>query len=129
MKRFNFNYRGYHADGGLCQIDIYRPKRGIPVIIATELDENHNTSVTNIAEYLAAEVVAQQIPEADGMFVWIEHYVHKDKSTYDMVVFEHKNPVAGQLLDGQGKPRPSYGTPTWLPLTKEQVEILVKEKL
>lgn len=43
----------------------------IPVVVLTEVPENHGMSVTNCVEHLAADVLAR-MPGADP--VWIEHY-------------------------------------------------------
>ena len=50
------HYRGYWSDGGRCRIRIYQEGRAL-VVICTQLPDNDNTSVTNMAEYLAAEVI------------------------------------------------------------------------
>jgi len=56
------HYRGLWRDGGRCRIEVYAPEAGDadrhPVIVASERDDNAGSSVTNMAEYLAAEVVA-----------------------------------------------------------------------
>jgi len=51
------------------------------VIVASELDDNAGSSVTNMAEYLATEVVARHFPHlldapaaAGQPVVWLEHY-------------------------------------------------------
>ena len=49
-------YRGYWSEGGRCRIRIYRGGGEPPVVVCSQLPENDNTSVTNMAEYLAAEV-------------------------------------------------------------------------
>ena len=51
------HYRGYWSDGGKCRLRIYQRDGSTPVIICSQLPDNHNTSVTNMAEYLAAEVI------------------------------------------------------------------------
>jgi hypothetical protein len=53
------NYRGYWSDGGRCRIRIYREDGEPPVVICSQLPDNDNTSVTNMAEYLAAEIVKE----------------------------------------------------------------------
>src|SRR5918994_4735176 len=50
------HYRGYWSEGGKCRIRIYREEGQYPVVICSQLADNPNTSVTNMAEYLAAEV-------------------------------------------------------------------------
>src|SRR5215207_10015468 len=66
------HYRGYWSDGGKCRIRIYQEDGNIPLVICSQLPDNENTSVTNMAEYLAAEVIGEH-----GLatpLTWIEHY-------------------------------------------------------
>jgi ribosomal protein L25 (general stress protein Ctc) len=44
-------------DGGKCRIRIYREDGQVPAVMYSQLPDNDNTSVTNMAEYLAAEVI------------------------------------------------------------------------
>lgn len=50
-------YRGYWSNGGRCRIRIYRKDTQASVVICSQLPENANTSITNMAEYLAAEMI------------------------------------------------------------------------
>ncbi len=80
-------YRGYWSDGGKCRISIYQEKGRDPVVICSQLPDNGNTSVTNMAEYLTAEVI-----EKHGLatpLTWIEHYPeHRGKpGEYSLVTF------------------------------------------
>jgi hypothetical protein len=52
-----YHYRGYWSDGGKCCIRIYREDRQSSVEFYSQLADNDNTSVTNMGEYLAAEVI------------------------------------------------------------------------
>src|SRR5919112_2008944 len=52
-------YRGYWSDGGRGRIRIYQEDGRAPVVICSQLPDNPNTSVTNMAEYLAAEVIKE----------------------------------------------------------------------
>ena len=47
-------YRGYWSDGGKCRIRIYREDGRASVVIRSQLPDDENTSVTNMAEYLTA---------------------------------------------------------------------------
>ena len=47
-------YRGYWSDGGKCRIRIYREDGCVHVVICSQLPDDENTSVTNMAEYLTA---------------------------------------------------------------------------
>jgi hypothetical protein len=53
------HYRGYWSDGGKCCIRIYGEDGQSPVVICSQLPDNLNTSETNMAEYLAAEVIGE----------------------------------------------------------------------
>src|SRR5688572_24308336 len=53
-------YRGYWSDGGKCRIRIYRDDRRAPIVSSSQLPDIDNTSVTNMAEYLVAEVMEEQ---------------------------------------------------------------------
>jgi DNA transposition AAA+ family ATPase len=65
-------YRGYWSDGGKCKIRIYREAGRSPMAICSQLQDNENTSVTNMAEYLAAEVVEEN--SLSTALTWVEHY-------------------------------------------------------
>jgi hypothetical protein len=70
-------YRGYWSEGGKCRIRIYQEDGHTPVVVCSELPDNDNTSVTNMAEYLAAEVIGEHklpIP-----LTWVEHYPEPDR--------------------------------------------------
>lgn len=74
MKAHNYihYYRGYWSNEGKYHIRIYQEEGKEPVVICSQLPDNKNTSVTNMAEYLAAEVVEEY--ELPTPLVWIEHY-------------------------------------------------------
>ncbi len=65
-------YRGYWSDGGKCRIRIYQEDGQAPVVVCSQLPDNDNTSVTNMAEYLAAEVAERH--SLPTPLTWIEHY-------------------------------------------------------
>jgi hypothetical protein len=81
-------------------------------VICSQLPENKNTSVTNMAEYLAAEVI-----ERRGLgtpLTWIEHYPeHRGKhGEYSLVRFsswERREVCLGEVWRRVGSPR-------WSPL-------------
>ncbi len=60
------HYWGRWHDGGRCRIAVYVPEAGEadrrPVIVATAPDDNAGSSVTPMAEYLAAAIVALHGP-------------------------------------------------------------------
>jgi len=114
-------YRGYWSDRGKCRICIYQEDGYDPVVICSQLPENKNTSVTNMAEYLAAEVIEER-----GLatpLVWVEHYPeHRGKlGEYSVVTFscwERREVCLGGVW------RCRVGSPRWLPLHPKEVSIL-----
>src|SRR5207244_3711118 len=104
-----------------CWLRIYTaPDR--TVVIATEVNENPGTSITNMAEHLATEVTRTFGLSHDAL-VWIEHY------------------PARRVLGGYPRLAESLdlGTFTWTPqglrapqwrrVSKEQVETLMGQPL
>ena len=108
-------YRGYWSEGGKCRIRIYRTHGDEPVVICSQLPENKNISVTNMAEYLAAEAI-----EEHGLttpLIWIEHYpAHRGKlGEYSLVTFSSWERTE-VCLGGVWRYR--VGLPRWLPLRR-----------
>jgi hypothetical protein len=72
------HYHGCWRSGGICRIEIFQEEGRPPVIICTELPAHDNTSITLMAECLAAEVALEHFPaafeEIGEPFVWIEHH-------------------------------------------------------
>ncbi len=90
-------YGGFWRSTGHCGLQIFPGADGIPVVILTELPSNDSTSVTNLIESLAAEVLEQYLPYRVGQtppFHCIEHYPEtRDHSeTFDLVTFELRVP-------------------------------------
>ena len=123
-------YRGYWSDGGKCHIRIYQEDGQIPAVICSQLPDNENTSVTNMAEYLAAEVIEEH--ELATSLTWIEHYPeHRGKpGQYSLVQFSSWEPEE-VCLGGVWRYR--VGSPRWSSLPPLEVDLLigkaVKEQL
>jgi len=118
-------YRGYWYDGGKCRIRIYQEDGRAPVVICSQLPDNDNTSVTNLAEYLAAEVIEQHgLPTP---LVWVEHYPEHEGEigAYCLVRFSSWK-LEEVCLGGVWHYR--VGSPQWSPLTPEQVMALLDGK-
>ncbi len=124
------HYRGIWRDGSRCRIEIYAPEEDeggrCPVIVAAELD-----SVTTVAEYLAAEVVARHFPhlldapDSGGQpIIWIEQYPpgRGVPGEYDRVTF---TPWRGRVAWPGGTPRRALGTPAWARLDPAAVAALL----
>jgi hypothetical protein len=63
------------------------------VVICTQLPDNPNTSVTNMAEYLAAEVIMEH--DLSTPVTWIEHYPEHEGEIgeYALVRFSSWDPM------------------------------------
>lgn len=117
-----YAYHGYWTAGALCRIEVYEEEGRPPVLLCTELPENTNTSITNMAEYLAAEVVTRVLPQrldviGEEPFLWIEHYPYDpilhDGPTYDRVTFATLRPRIVPIACGTLRQRLRFGAPTW----------------
>ena len=117
------HYRGYWSDGGKCRIRIYREDTQSPVVICSQLLDNDNTSVTNMAEYLAGEVIEEHALPTP--LVWVEHYPeHKGEiGEYSLVRFSSWD--AQEVCMG-GVWRGRIGSPRWSPMGPEEVDTLLR---
>lgn len=82
-------------------MQIFPGSDGIPVVILTELPSNDSTSVTNLIESLAAEVLEKYLPDRVGHtppFHCVEHYpeTRDHDETFDLVTFELRVPEQQQ---------------------------------
>jgi hypothetical protein len=116
------HYRGYWSEGGKCRIRIYQEKGQAPVVICSQMPDNPNTSVTNMAEYLAAETIKEH--DLHTPLGWIEHYPEHEEEIgeYSLVGFSSWE-LQEMCLGGVWRCR--VGSPTWSPLCLEEVLNLV----
>jgi hypothetical protein len=86
------HYRGYWSDGGRCRIRIYQGDGRAPMVICSQPPDNPNTSVTNMAEYLAAKVIEDH--SMSTPLAWIEHYPEHEGEIgeYSLVRFSGWHP-------------------------------------
>jgi hypothetical protein len=124
-----WTYEGYHGCESRCRLQVYEEAGFPPVIVATELDDNPGTSVTNMAEYLAAAAVGRLFPrcfEDPAGFCWVERYpagVHRldRRESLSIVTFQWKVPRLVQFH----KPRPSMGQPKWQYIKRPAFETII----
>jgi hypothetical protein len=116
-------YRGYWSEGGRCRIRIYQEDGRALVVICTQLPDNPNTSVTNMAEYLAAEVIEEHCLPTP--LTWIEHYPEHEGEIgeYSLVRFSSWE-FTEMCLGGVWRCR--LGSPRWSPLRPEEVDLLIE---
>jgi hypothetical protein len=117
------HYRGYWSDGGKCRIRTYHEDGRATVVICSQLPDNPNTSVTNMAEYLAAEVIEEH--SLPTPLSWIEHYPEHEGEIgeYSLVRFSSWNP---QEVCIGGVWRGKIGLPRWSPMNLEGVDTLLR---
>jgi hypothetical protein len=116
-----YHYRGYWSDGGKCRIRVFQEEDQNPVVICSQLPDNENTSVTNMAEYLAAEVIEEHgLPTPRA---WIEHYPEHEgePGEYSLVRFASWD-LEEVCLGGVWRYR--VGSPRWSSLHPEEVDVL-----
>jgi len=119
--------------GGRCRIRVFLPEeeRDAAVVVCTELTNNPGPSVTNAAEQIAAEVVLGH--RLLTLLVWIEHYedgaggTPEDQHTFGLVIFSGYEIT--RRAPYLGEERLAIGHPTWKPLDRQSVEILVEEPI
>ncbi|MDP9456289.1 MAG: hypothetical protein M3Q49_09980 [Actinomycetota bacterium] len=122
---YEHRYRGYWSDGGRCRMRIFRQEGEPPVVVCSQLPDNTNTSVTNMAKYLAAEVVeAHSLPTP---LVWLEHYPEHEGRTGEWSRVGFSSWEAEEVLLG-GVWRRRVGSPTWSPLRPDEVGVLLVGK-
>jgi hypothetical protein len=128
---FRYAYRGYWEEGGICRVRCFTAEQRPPVIVVSQLEECRNTSITNMAEYIAAEIGAKRFPhrfEQPEPFVWIEHYAYPEerdpalRETWSRVRFDSYTP---KLVILGGVMRTKLGTPRWIHVpTKEMARLI-----
>ncbi len=114
-------YRGFHGCPSYCWLRIYMTP-GQTVVLATEVEDNPGTSITNMAAGLATEVVRVFHLPLDTL-VWIEHYpAHLGinggaglPESFDLVTFTHT--AQGLRL------------PQWRRLSQTEVETFLSQTL
>jgi hypothetical protein len=118
-------YRGYWSDRGRCRIRIYREEGRVPVVICSQPPDNPDTSVTNMAEYLAAEVMREH--KLPSPLIWIEHYPEHEGAIgeYSLVRFSDWE-LEEVCLGGIWRFR--IGAPSWSHPRAEEVEVLVRDR-
>lgn len=105
-----------------------------PVVIATELVSNTGTSITNVAEFLAADVAARLLPAYQWRpIIWVEHYERENERTLrqlgpgvSFVRFARYYPEYRPL---SGRSVPAFGKPEWFHATPSEVERLIGHRL
>src|SRR5215204_4378391 len=110
-----------------CRVRIYLPEGECDalVVICSEFSHNPGGSVTNSAETIAAGVILAS--ELITPLVWIEHWSEESTGgraeTFELVVFSGYDVI--ERAPYLGETRAWIGEPTWKPLDRTSVEVLV----
>lgn len=119
-------YEGYRrGEPAFCDVAFWQDSRGT-IIVLTERPDNHGLSITNGAEYIAAEVIAEH--EIDGMVTVVEHYPDSlrigKSDTWDRVLFDSYKP---RFAPVGGVNRWTLGCePDWRHMQRSEVEALIR---
>ena len=117
---------------GVCWVRVFEGEGQTPVMVMGELPQNTSTSVTNMAEYLAPELIQRQFPrrfEELPPAIFLEHSVEERtpegrlgrKAPWDRLLFHSWAPRRVWL---SGRERIAFGDPHWEHLPERDVETL-----
>ena len=118
---------------GVCWVRVFEEAGQTPVIVMSELPQNTSTSVTNMAEHLAPELLQRHFPhrfEELPPAIFLEHYVEERtpqgglgrKATWDRLTFQSWAPRRVWL---SGRERIAFGEPQWEHLPEHEVKALI----
>ena len=105
-----YTYKGFHGCDSQCELEIISN-----LVIATQSHENTGTSITNMAEHLAA-MVCHDFHIDPKQLIWIEHYPERGEinpypESFDLVSFN---------IDENG----ILSEPRWIRISRAVVEAL-----
>ncbi len=115
MSRFHFN--GFRGCEPWCDVEIAEVSDVCTVVVATEVDDNPGTSVTNMAEGLAT-AVCRLYRISPHKLVWYEHYPQgrfRCRDTWDRVYFD---------FDWD---RAQFTHPRWQPSSRDKLDAFLQE--
>ncbi len=74
---YRYAYKGYYDHGGLMQVRIFAGEDRPPLILARQLPGTASTAVSNLVEYLVAEIATRHFPDRleeldEPPFLWVE---------------------------------------------------------
>jgi hypothetical protein len=123
-------YKDAGGSAARCRVRINLPDdmHDARVVICSELPNNPGGLITNSAEVIAAGMIrANELPTP---LVWIEHWPEETtegKETFELVVFSSYEVT--ERAPYLGETRAWIGEPTWRPLDRTTVEVLVGRKV
>lgn len=146
-KDYEHRYEDHDGNPGICRIRIFEEGTRRPVVVATDLSKNEGVSVTNAAEFIAADLIKEGVlSEANvshevrteavqkgtlepisnvAPFVFVEERIEPEHG-FSFLWF-HSYEIIGLVNDGTVRER--IGQPEWQPTSREEVEALVGASL
>jgi hypothetical protein len=118
-------YRGFDVERGVCRVRIFETEGQPPVAVLTELPENPATSITNLIEHLAPEIVKTSLPHRvheTPPTIFVEHSGVEGDSELLSGRWRRSGPHVARVTFTTMRPRIvrlgnvdrlSYGEPTW----------------
>ena len=112
-----------------CRVRIYmaEEERDAPVVICSELPNNPGPPITASVENIAAEMIRSNRLSVP---VWIEHHPKETTAvgveSFELVIFSDYE--VREVVRHQGV-RLEIGQPTWKPLDRRSVEVLIEQPL
>jgi hypothetical protein len=125
---YEHTYDGMGNHEGVCRIRIYEASGRAPVVLCSTLAKNDGTSITNLAEYIAAEVLTRffrdRLESGGEPVIWIEYYPLQESPFEHLlrVTFARYTP---EVVPGPQVWRTRLGEPAWHPITYEEIEALI----
>ena len=123
-----YPYTSYWRFDAVCRMPIFTAPDQVPVVVASEFVENTGTSITNMAEELAAEVIARHFPErfeAEVSILWLELYPRTPEErkrgipAFSQAEFSSFTPRVEYL---GGIKRIRIGQPSWRHVDEVEIE-------
>jgi hypothetical protein len=118
----------YNDAGGRparCRVRIYLPDdmREAPVVICSKLPKNPGGSITNMAEYLAAEIIEEHVLLTP--LVWIGHNPEHEGEIGEYSLVKYSRWEEREVILG-GTRRIRVGTPCWSDMTPKEVDRMLE---
>lgn len=144
---YEHHYEDHDNNPSICRIRVFEEGGRRPVVVATELSKNEGASVSSAAEFIAADLIKEDVLSEAHLshevrmeamqkgtlepisnvapFVLVEERI-QPKHTFSFLWF-HSYEILGLLISG--KTREYIGQPEWQPTSREEVEELVGASL
>lgn len=138
MKAFDTEHQffGYGGQPAICRVQVYLLDGQPPLVVCVELVKNPGTSVTNMLEYLAAEVTERYLTAddlaGDPPFLWLEVYERDEDArrarilpSWSLATFSDYTRRPTHTMRPSPGRRYRLGSPAWRHLRREEFAAIV----